>query len=55
MKRIFDTNPDLVESLSFIIAERRQGLASQADVAAPAHESSAGLLSSIKRFFGLSQ
>jgi len=55
MKRIFDTNPDLVESLSFIIAERRQGLASQADVVAPAHESSAGLLSSIKRFFGLSQ
>ena len=29
MKRVFDTNPDLVESLSFIMAERRQGLASQ--------------------------
>jgi small-conductance mechanosensitive channel len=55
MKRVFDTNPDLVESLSFIIAERRQGLASQSDPAAPEHESSAGLLSSIKRFFGLSQ
>jgi len=55
MKRVFDTNPDLVESLSFIIAERRQGLASQSDSATPAHESSAGLLSSIKRFFGLSQ
>ena len=27
MKQVFDTNPDLVESLSFIIAERRQGLA----------------------------
>src|SRR5258707_256974 len=26
MKRVFDTNPDLVESLSHIIAERRQGL-----------------------------
>ena len=26
MKRVFDTNPDLVESLSFIMAERRQGL-----------------------------
>ena len=34
MKRVFDTNPDLVESLSFIMAERRQGLASHADSAA---------------------
>ncbi|HEV2835038.1 MAG TPA: mechanosensitive ion channel family protein [Pyrinomonadaceae bacterium] len=55
MKRVFDTNPDLVESLSFIIAERRQGLASQMDSAAPASDPSAGLLSAIKRFFGLSQ
>ena len=55
MKRVFDTNPDLVESLSFIIAERRQGLASHSDAATPESESSAGLLSSIKRFFGLSQ
>src|SRR5690349_13900034 len=53
MKRVFDTNPDLVESLSFIIAERRQGLASQADAATPETASSAGLLSAIKRFFGL--
>ena len=53
MKRVFDTNPDLVESLSFIIAERRQGLASQADATAPVADSSAGLLSTIKRFFGL--
>jgi len=53
MKRVFDTNPDLVESLSFIIAERRQGLASQADSAAPASDASAGLLSAIKRFFGI--
>jgi CRP-like cAMP-binding protein len=53
MKRVFDTNPDLVESLSFIIAERRQGLAPAADSAAPATDSSAGLLSTIKRFFGL--
>jgi small-conductance mechanosensitive channel/CRP-like cAMP-binding protein len=53
MKRVFDTNPDLVESLSFIIAERRQGLASQADASAPEADSSAGLLSAIKRFFGL--
>ena len=55
MKRVFDTNPDLVESLSFIIAERRQGLASQTDSATQVQESSAGILSSIKRFFGLSQ
>ena len=54
MKRVFDTNPDLVESLSFIMAERRQGLASQTD-AADTHAHSAGILSAIKRFFGLSQ
>jgi small-conductance mechanosensitive channel/CRP-like cAMP-binding protein len=53
MKRVFDTNPDLVESLSFIIAERRQGLASQADTATPTADTSAGLLSAIKRFFGI--
>jgi small-conductance mechanosensitive channel/CRP-like cAMP-binding protein len=53
MKRVFDTNPDLVESLSFIMAERRQGLASQTDSEATPHDSSAGILSSIKRFFGL--
>ena len=53
MKRVFDTNPDLVESLSFIIAERRQGLAPQTDAAAPEADPSAGLLSTIKRFFGL--
>ena len=54
MKRVFDTNPDLVESLSFIMAERRQGLASQSD-AADTSAHSAGILSAIKRFFGLSQ
>jgi small-conductance mechanosensitive channel/CRP-like cAMP-binding protein len=53
MKRVFDTNPDLVESLSFIIAERRQGLASQADSVTPVSDASAGLLSAIKRFFGI--
>jgi small-conductance mechanosensitive channel len=52
MKRIFDNNPDLVESLSFIMAERRQGLASQTDSLA-ATDAKAGILSSIKRFFGL--
>ncbi|HKG45323.1 MAG TPA: cyclic nucleotide-binding domain-containing protein [Pyrinomonadaceae bacterium] len=51
MKRVFDTNPGLVESLSFIMAERRQGLASHADDAATSTNSSAGILSAIKRFF----
>ena len=55
MKRVFDTNPDLVESLSFIIAERRQGLAAHTDSASPTSDSTAGLLSAIKRFFGLTQ
>ena len=53
MKRIFDNNPDLVESLSFIMAERRQGLASHADPSVPDANTKAGILSSIKRFFGL--
>jgi branched-chain amino acid transport system substrate-binding protein len=53
MKRVFDANPDLVESLSFIMAERRQGLASQADPSVTTSHTSAGILSSIKRFFGL--
>ena len=51
MKRVFDTNPDLVESLSFIMAERRQGLASQTDDSATSSHSSAGILSSIKLNF----
>ncbi len=55
MKRVFDTNPDLVESLSFIMAERRQGLASQSDLPATHSDSSGGMLSAIKRFFGLHQ
>src|SRR5215207_6864990 len=55
MKRVFDTNPDLVESLSFIMAERRQGLASHPDAASASSNSSAGILSAIKRFFGLHQ
>src|SRR5689334_6967235 len=55
MKRVFDTNPDLVESLSFIIGERRQGLVTQADTTGGGTEDeSAGILSAIKRFFGLS-
>jgi small-conductance mechanosensitive channel/CRP-like cAMP-binding protein len=54
MKLVFDTNPDLVESLSHIIAERRQGLVASADLTATNNDAGAGLLSSIKRFFGLS-
>ena len=54
MKRVFDTNPDLVESLSFIISERREGLATPADVADSADKSSDGILSAIRRFFGIS-
>ncbi len=53
MKKVFDTNPDLVESLSFIIAERRKGLAPQAHARDRDHDESAGILHSIKRFFGL--
>ena len=55
MKRVFDTNPDLVETLSFIMAERRQGLATQTDATATHSDASAGILSAIKRFFGLHQ
>ena len=54
MKRIFDTNPDLVESLSFIMAERRQGLVSHRDSTTASNDESAGILSAVKRFFGLS-
>jgi small-conductance mechanosensitive channel len=53
MKRVFDTNPDLVESLSHIIGERRKGLAASPDVLTGETDESAGLLRAIKRFFGL--
>jgi len=53
MKQVFDTNPDLVESLSYIIAERRQGLAASQDPASIDPDQSAGLLKSIRRFFGM--
>jgi CRP-like cAMP-binding protein len=54
MKRVFDTNPDLVESLSFIITERRKGLVTQVETDTGGEDESAGILSAIKRFFGLS-
>jgi small-conductance mechanosensitive channel/CRP-like cAMP-binding protein len=53
MKQVFDTNPDLVESLSYIIAERRQGLVPSEDLSASDADQSAGLLNSIRRFFGM--
>jgi small-conductance mechanosensitive channel/CRP-like cAMP-binding protein len=53
MKQVFDTNPDLVESLSYIIAERRQGLVASEDLSATDADQSAGILKSIKRFFGI--
>lgn len=53
MKRVFDNNPDLVESLSHIIAERRQALAATEDPGNSDQNESAGILSSIKRFFGM--
>lgn len=54
MKLIFDANPDLVESLSHIITERRQALTASEDLGASHRNESDGLLSAIKRFFGLS-
>jgi branched-chain amino acid transport system substrate-binding protein len=53
MKRVFETNPDLVESLSHIIAERRQVLTARSDASTGDGDGRAGLLSAIKRFFGL--
>lgn len=52
MKHLFDTNPDLVVSLSHIIAERRVGLTTKPEDAANGEVESAGILSAIKRFFG---
>ena len=53
MKHIFETNPDLVESLSWTIAERRAGLTATQQDAQVSIEESAGLLASIRRFFGM--
>lgn len=52
MKKLFDTNPDLVEALGHIIAERRKGLEA-IHMSESGEDQSAGILSSIKRFFGL--
>ncbi len=54
MKHLFETNPDLVEALSHTIAERRLGLKAKAEDAETHAEESAGIISSIRRFFGIS-
>ncbi|MBA3765479.1 MAG: mechanosensitive ion channel [Acidobacteria bacterium] len=53
MKRLFDTNPALVESLSRTIAERRAGLKAKQDDTEMIKKESAGVLASIKSFFGI--
>ena len=52
MKHLFDTNPDLVDSLSHIIAERRVGLTAKTEEAGDGEKESEGIIASIKRFFG---
>ena len=53
MKHIFHTNPSLAESISWTISERQAQLAKDSASAQPSIQETAGLLSSIKRFFGL--
>jgi len=53
MKHLFETNPDLAESISWTIAERQAALAKDSASAQPSIQETAGLLSSIKHFFGL--
>jgi small-conductance mechanosensitive channel/CRP-like cAMP-binding protein len=54
MRGLLESNPDLVESLSHTINERRAGLAATASSAAGEEETPASLLDKIKRFFRLS-
>src|SRR6266853_5744683 len=54
MKHLFETNPSLAESISWTIAERQADLAAGSLQASQnSTEESAGVLASIKRFFGL--
>src|SRR5260221_945042 len=54
MKHIFETNPSLAESISWTIAERQADLAAGSLQASQLSiQESAGVLASIKRFFGL--
>lgn len=54
MKKLFDTNPDLVESLGHTIAERRAGLTAKVESPEAVEMESEGLISAVKRFFGMS-
>ncbi|HYE14121.1 MAG TPA: mechanosensitive ion channel family protein [Pyrinomonadaceae bacterium] len=53
MRRLFETNPDLVEALSHTINERRAGLAASASPATEQEGEEDSLLDKIKRFFRL--
>src|SRR5437868_3704537 len=53
MKHLFETNPSLAESISWTNAERQADLAKGSTSAPPSIQETAGLLSSIKRFFKL--
>ena len=54
MKHIFETNPSLAESISWTIAERQAALAAGSlEASQNSVQESAGVLASIKRFFGL--
>jgi small-conductance mechanosensitive channel len=54
MKHIFQTNPSLAESISWTIAERQAALAAGSlEASQNSVQESAGVLASIKRFFGL--
>jgi small-conductance mechanosensitive channel/CRP-like cAMP-binding protein len=53
MKHLFDTNPDLAESISYTIAERRAVLATRQEETDSGISEPDGLLASIKRFFRL--
>jgi small-conductance mechanosensitive channel/CRP-like cAMP-binding protein len=54
LKAIFESNPEVVNTISEIIAERRQGLEEAVETATIITEDkAAGMLSSIRRFFGL--
>jgi small-conductance mechanosensitive channel/CRP-like cAMP-binding protein len=53
MKYLFETNPDLVETLGHVVTERRAGLAATSAQAASADETPAGIVSRIRRFFRL--
>jgi small-conductance mechanosensitive channel/CRP-like cAMP-binding protein len=52
MKHLFNTNPDLVESLSRIIAERQIGLRQKAEDETEQEKESEGIIATIKKIFG---